>query len=126
MSPPREINVLVVEDDEDIRDVLVEVLEDEHYTVRAARNGAEALDALRSARPALILLDLTMPVMNGEEFRTRQLADPALASIPTVVMTAADRIQERTASMGVVGALPKPIKLEDLLAAVARYAKRGG
>src|SRR6187549_1262395 len=82
--------ILVVEDDTDIRESLVEVLEDEGFGVRAAADGRQALDVLRAERPLpdLILLDLMMPVMNGFQFREQQLSDAAFAGIPVVVVTA--------------------------------------
>src|SRR5207249_387698 len=81
--------VLVVEDDFDLRDALVPILEYEGHRVVSAANGREALDWLHAMPPpSLILLDLMMPVMNGEEFRAEQLRDPALASIPGVILSA--------------------------------------
>ncbi|MGE0547466.1 MAG: PleD family two-component system response regulator [Kofleriaceae bacterium] len=115
------ISVLVVDDDPDIRETISEVLEDEGYSVVSAVNGADALDVLQSIKPSLILLDLSMPIMSGQEFRCRQLADPALAAIPTVVMTAADRIYDKTAGLKLTAILPKPITLQTLLASVERY-----
>ncbi|MGE0868444.1 MAG: PleD family two-component system response regulator [Kofleriaceae bacterium] len=115
------VSVLVVDDDADIRETISEVLEDEGYSVVSAVNGADALEMLRSIEPSLILLDLSMPIMSGQEFRCRQLQDPMLASIPTVVMTAADRIYDKTAGMQLTEILAKPITLETLLASVERY-----
>lgn len=75
----RGVCVLVVDDDPDIRDTLVEALEEEGYSVAAAANGSEALETLRRIAPRLILLDLFMPIMGGQQFRARQLEDGALA-----------------------------------------------
>src|SRR5207248_348981 len=80
--------VLIVEDDASSREGLADALRAESYTVATARNGREAFAYLRSqGRPNLILLDLDMPEMDGWEFRDRQLRNPALASIPVVLMT---------------------------------------
>lgn len=117
------VSVVVVDDDADIRDTLVDLLEYQGYSVVCAANGAEALELLRRVRPELILLDLCMPVMSGEEFRCHQLEDPLLAAIPTVVMSAADRIYEKTAAMQVHETLAKPIPMERLLESVGRYCR---
>lgn len=80
-------SILVVDDDDDTRDVLITLLEAEGYRVRAASDALGALAILRSERIALILLDLMMPGMTGGELRGQQLADPALAAIPVIAVT---------------------------------------
>jgi len=74
-------HILLVEDDPDARDEMAWVLRREGYEVVAAADGQEALEVVRRETPALILLDLMMPVMDGFEFRVRQMQDPALAGI---------------------------------------------
>ena len=115
--------VLVVEDDADIRTALIEVLADQGFRTTGAANGREALALLRGAaeKPKLVLLDLMMPVMDGEAFRSAQLTDPALKDIPVVVLTAHPRGEDTAARMHVSGFLQKPIALERLLAAVEEY-----
>ena len=110
--------VYIVEDDTELRRTLGEALEAQGYAVVSAANGAEALRALRTdeARPCLILLDLMMPVMNGYEFREHQRADPALAEIPVVVISAHERSGFEADEF-----LSKPIALRRLLAVVARF-----
>jgi CheY-like chemotaxis protein len=83
------VRILVIDDDPDLRRALREVLEDEGYEVSCAENGEEALLALTGRAPNAILLDLTMPVMDGWTFRERQRRDAKLAEIPTVVISAA-------------------------------------
>jgi CheY-like chemotaxis protein len=117
--PP--VSVLVVEDDRAIREILCEILQDEGYTVATACNGAEALQLLKRLRPDLIVLDLNMPVMNGGDFRLVQRLDPAFRNIPTVVLSAVDRLQEHAAEIEAVLCLAKPVKLRELLAAVERF-----
>ena len=105
---------------------LVQVLEDEGYTVRAAENGRAALAALRApgARPpCVILLDLMMPVMDGWAFRAEQLRDPLLAEIPVVVLTADGNAAARSAVLEVAGALRKPVELLTLLAAIQPFCR---
>ncbi|MCY0993424.1 response regulator [Nannocystis sp. ILAH1] len=113
--------VLVVDDDPDVCETLQTVLEVSGYRVAAAGNGQEALDALRSGvRPCLVLLDLMMPVMNGQEFRAEQREDPAIAGVPVVVVSGDHRVAEKAVEMGLEG-LSKPIDIDDLLHLVGRF-----
>jgi CheY-like chemotaxis protein len=116
--------VLVVEDDADILRAIVQVLQDEGHTVRTAVNGRVALDALRAGgapRPRLIILDLMMPVMDGWTFRAEQLADPTLADIPVIILTADGNATDKANNLGGAGALRKPVDLVTLLAAVEPF-----
>ena len=118
------VGVLVVEDDVDILRAIVQVLEDEDITVRAAENGRDALAVLRAPgaqRPRVILLDLMMPIMDGWAFRAEQLRDPTLADIPVIVLTADGRAAEKTGMMKGAGALRKPVDLLTLLAALRPF-----
>jgi len=111
-TPP----ILIVDDHDDVREALVAVLEAEGYATAAAVNGAEALEYLHSVpvRPCLILLDLMMPVMDGSEFRERQLAERELATIPVIIVSAyGQRTQGR--ALGAVAYVPKPIDVERLM-----------
>ncbi len=111
--------VLLVEDDADIRDTIGAILELEGYEVQATANGSEALERLSSGlRPNLILLDLMMPVMDGWEFRKRQLLESDLAGIPTVVMSGDATVSKKASSLGVPYSLGKPIAMDALLSMV--------
>jgi len=116
--------ILVVEDDDDIRATVVEVFAYEGYRAVGASHGAEALELLRASdpKPSLILLDLMMPLMNGVEFRERQLADPALAHIPVVILSADANADARCAELRAVGCLQKPMKLRAILETAERFA----
>ena len=116
----REPLVMVVDDDDDIRETLAGLLEDEGYRVVSFPHGREALDALQGGlAPRVILLDLMMPVMDGAEFRRAQLADPALAAIPVILITAAGLEPIRRADYSEV--LRKPLKIDRVLQVVAEY-----
>ncbi len=113
--------LLVVEDDEAIRETLAELLHDEGFAVATAENGAVALSYLRSHEPpALILLDLMMPVMDGVEFRKKQLAEAALAGIPALVMSAAHMALFTARRMNATAFLAKPFDVDHLMATVHR------
>jgi len=114
--------VLVVEDDAAIRKTLHSVLNDEGYQVAEAANGLEGLVFLRNgARPDLILLDLMMPVMDGRSFSCAVGKEPALASIPIVVITATGDCRQIQASLPVFDCLHKPLDLNRLLDVVERF-----
>ncbi len=112
--------VLVVEDDHDLREVLAESLRLEGYEVAEAIDGLDALERLRGgSRPALVLLDLVMPRMDGRQFLAAVRADRALADLPVVLVTGTP---PRDLAGQVQGVLKKPVGTADLLAAIARWS----
>ena len=114
--------VLIVEDDDDLRQAIADVLEDEGHMVRTARNGREALDYLNAhPAPCMILLDLMMPVMTGDQFRSAQLADPALASVPVVVMSASNDGAQRAETLKAQAYLAKPVPVARLIDTIQRH-----
>ncbi len=117
--------VMIVEDDRDVRDSVREALEDHGYQTVGASQGKEALELLRSsaARPCIILLDMMMPVMDGWAFRKAQMADPALSSIPVIVLTAHSSASDTARDMGAVGFLRKPLTLQELPTAVKQECR---
>ncbi len=118
-------SILLVEDDAAIRESVADCLAFEGYRVLAVGNGREALEALRRGpAPAVVVLDLLMPVLGGAQFLEAQRADPAIAGVPVILMTAA--IPSSTAALPRADAyLPKPFDLVDLLALVSRFAGPG-
>jgi two-component system response regulator MprA len=117
-------NILLVEDDVDVREALVEALSDRGYAVDTAADGLSALQALRGGkRPGVILLDLMMPRMDGLEFRSAQRADPKLAELPVVILSADARMEEKARAMKVQDAIRKPIDLEQLYRVIERVSK---
>jgi CheY-like chemotaxis protein/HPt (histidine-containing phosphotransfer) domain-containing protein len=120
---PLPSTVLLVEDDDSIREIVAEVLASRGYEVWQARNGREALDVLRkrvAAPPRLILLDLMMPDMDGRQFLAERRKEPALVPIPVIVLTAAGRTQV-SPELEVAAWLSKPVELDRLLTTVAQY-----
>jgi two-component system, OmpR family, response regulator CpxR len=117
MARARPAAILVVDDDRDLRDTIAVVLEGEGYEVQCAENGAQALARMGLRRPALILLDLSMPIMSGWELLDALQRDRDLACIPVVVLSA------MRAPAG-VRHLEKPVSLEQLVAAVDHECRR--
>lgn len=111
--------ILIVEDEPDIREVLRQVLEMEGYEPRTASNGREAMESLQSeSPPCLILLDLMMPVMNGWEFLEEYRKKSGLAAVPVVVVSA---VADRGKAPRADGFIRKPVELESLLATIKQY-----
>jgi CheY-like chemotaxis protein len=122
MTEQQPLAVLIVEDDFEIREILTEVLEDRGYSVAGAAHGEEALDWLHQHQPPrLILLDLMMPVMDGRQFRAAQQADPRIADVPVIVLSADEADAGGASALGAVGHLQKPVRLATLLEIVDRY-----
>jgi DNA-binding response OmpR family regulator len=117
------IIIAIVEDDPLIAQFLSEVLSDEGHTVRAYRDGRSGLDAIIAQPPALVLLDLNLPSMAGEEVLVR-IRHQLGAALPIVIMTAS--IHRRNwAAQGATAFLAKPFDMGELLTCVAHYAGGG-
>jgi len=120
-------NVLIVEDDPDVREMLSTLLSTEGFHAVAAEDGLEALHLLRAVRhrapevPCLVLLDLKMPRLGGDEFRRAQLGDPTVASVPVAVMSGAVDLEQRAQDLGAVATVAKPINIDRLMDVVRRY-----
>lgn len=114
-------SVLVVEDHADTRHMVEEYLQLHGFATVGAENGADALGKLREHTPAVILLDLTMPVMDGWQFRQeQQRLTEAVARVPVVVLSALHDCARHAQALGAIDFLPKPIDLDRLTALVAR------
>ncbi len=125
MADQRALRVFVIDDDEDIREVLSQVLTARGYLVDTAAGGSEALARLRSGPPpALILLDLRMPGMSGWEFRREQRRDPAIADIPVVILSGGAGSPMERMTLDAADVLYKPVDLDELTRKVARHARR--
>jgi CheY-like chemotaxis protein len=113
--------VLIVDDNEDVRDGFALYLRRQGYGVATAADGAEALGEMRRALPCIIVLDLAMPGMTGMGFRALQVADPDLGAIPVVVCSALGGAREIATALGSAAFLPKPVAMPDLAAAVTQH-----
>jgi len=120
-------NVLIVEDDPDTREMVRQLLASHGFYAVAAEDGLEALHLLRAVRhrapqaPCLVLLDLSMPRLGGNEFRRSQLGDPTVANVPIAVMSGAADLEERAEAMGAVATIAKPLDIDVLIEIVKRY-----
>lgn len=114
--------VLLVEDDAQTRESLVYLLEEEGFTLVTAANGQEALECLQEGElPRLILLDLTMPVMNGAELAEALQQDARFAGIPIVLMSGVEDVHRQALQVRADGYLRKPVDPRILLEVVRGY-----
>ena len=117
--------VLLVEDDALIRIDLTEALCEEGYEVVSAIDGRDALDRLAERGDwCVILLDMKMPRMDAAAFRRNQLQQPGLASIPVVLISAANGLDEQAVELNVAAYITKPFRLEQVFAAVRKYCPK--
>ncbi|HUQ41009.1 MAG TPA: response regulator, partial [Candidatus Limnocylindrales bacterium] len=112
--------VLVVDDDPSILDTVSSILSSEGFQVMSAAGGQQAMALLRSWHPTLILLDMRMPIMDG--WAVAKAIREEGATVPIVVMTAAESAARWADEIGAAGHLAKPFGLDELLACVAKHA----
>ena len=115
--------VLIVDDDEGIRELVDMVLSDDGYEVLTAAHGAAALAVLEQRAPAVILLDMRMPIMDGWEFAQAYRQRPG-PHAPIIVVTAGRDAASRAAQIQAAGMLAKPFRLAELLELVGQFAPR--
>jgi CheY-like chemotaxis protein len=114
--------VLVVDDDEGIRDFIGMVLSDEGYEVMTASDGAAALELIEQRSPTVILLDMRMPIMDGWEFARAYRQRPGPRA-PIIVVSAGREAASRAAEIDAADVLPKPFRLAELLDLVGKFAR---
>ncbi len=112
--------VLVVDDDQSVREVIAAVLREEGFPVATATNGREALDQIAEQRPSVVLLDLQMPVMSGWEVLSELRAGQC--TVPIVFMSAGYRVKTEAERHHADGYIAKPFDLNELLRIVGRFA----
>jgi two-component system, chemotaxis family, chemotaxis protein CheY len=115
--------VLVVDDDEVIREAVAEALEFDGYEVSTASNGAEALDHMRTSHADAVVLDLMMPVMNGWQFLEACNRDTLCQGVPIVVMSAYRNLAQATPGLGASACIAKPFDLDVLSGALERLMR---
>lgn len=115
--------ILVVDDDDDIREALTELLSDEGYPVESAADGCEALKVMERTEPSLILLDLSMPVLNG--FGLVRILTERGMKVPTIVLSAGTDLARHAADLRAEGYIGKPFEVLDLLTTVERHYQTG-
>ena len=115
--------ILVVEDQEDNRQIIRDMLSATDYQITEAENGEEALAAVAKQRPDLILMDIQMPIMDGYEATRRIKADPALCAIPIIAITsyALSGDEQKARAAGCDDYVPKPYSPRQLLAKIRQY-----
>lgn len=122
----RASDILVVDDEVNIVSLVVDLLQDEGYSVRSALNGAQALQIIAQQKPGLILMDMYMPQMTGMML-VEHLHSQGISDIPIILMTASPGAAERlAASNATVDYLAKPFDIDDLLTCVSRYIPAAG
>lgn len=124
MSLPSRAHVLLVEDDEDTREVLRLILEADGIEVAVARDGLDALSRIGQLReqdpssPSVIVLDYMMPRCSGPQFRQKQLADPRIADVPVILVSAVTDLSSRADLLRPFAMLQKPVNPDELTAVV--------
>ena len=120
-ATPAHKRILLIDDNFVTRETLSLSLAGEGYMMVSAGNGQEAIDRLKCCEPVdLILLDLSMPVMDGQHFRAEQRARKELADIPIIVFSGSDQAEGEAAALGAAGCLHKPEMTSDLLDMIRR------
>jgi CheY-like chemotaxis protein len=120
-APEHGATIVLIEDDDDIREIVAEVLRTEGYSVFTAAHGGEGLALCRQLggkAVSLVLLDFMMPVLDGSQVLSVLKGDPELEAIPVIVVSAASRQKLATGFQGIAAWLSKPVEMQDLLAAV--------
>jgi CheY-like chemotaxis protein len=120
-------SILVVDDDYAIRETLRAILEDEGYPVAVASNGQDALAQLTQAPrpPALCIVDLVMPVLDGWELCNELARRPPLNAVPVLLVSANTELDRTPAGLETVHHMKKPISFEKLLGYIERYCHGG-
>jgi DNA-binding response OmpR family regulator len=118
--------VLVVDDDPAIRGLVADALRIEGYVVDLAAHGREALEALRARRPATIVLDLMMPIMDGFSFIEACKREDLCVDVPIVVISAVKEALQRVQAASINARIAKPFDLDDLVRTVGLYASPNG
>ena len=123
-SDERSASLLVVDDDPDIRLLVLNVLTDEGWEVRGTETGTEALQLLQIWRPDVILLDVVLPVMSARSFRTEVDKTEAFRDIPIIVMSGVADLRQTAGALRAAAALRKPFPVEELVRVITSVSSR--
>ena len=123
-SPSARPTIVVIDDDEMIRELVRLHLKNADYEVLLAEDAVAAGRLIVESSPALILIDVNMPYMNGYEFTSALKKDPATRDIPVVFITADEDVAQRSRQLGAVAYLAKPVRADRLLEAVRQFVPR--
>jgi two-component system OmpR family response regulator len=115
-------SILVVDDDAVVLDMVGSFLREEGFEVATAENGREAFDRLRAGRPDLIVLDLLMPVEDGWQTLEKLRSHPIAATVPVILLSASQQLNEQARRLRVDDFLPKPFDMQELLDKVNKLA----
>ena len=126
LAPSRLANVLLVEDDQDVRHLLAEAFEAAGFSVVAAQNGLAALNEVRRASPDVVVLDLGLPVLDGQEFLDAWQTVAPAHNVPILVLSGSAELPPLLASVGVQGHITKPFDVDQVVAEVGRLAAGDG
>lgn len=113
--------ILIVDDNDDIREALTLLVSKQGYAVETARTGQEALAAMRRAKPCIVLLDLDMPDMTGHEIRLEQLADEEIGHVPVVLFSASADFERAAIEMGAAAYASKPAEFAPLMELIRKH-----
>lgn len=114
-------DVLVVEDNDDLRELFADAIRAGGFAVDAVGGPLEALAYLRRWVPRLLLLDLMLPAVDGVDLTAELRRDPRLAGVPVILVSGAVNLRARAAELGAAGYLSKPVDSDRLVEAVARH-----
>jgi two-component system cell cycle response regulator DivK len=120
-----EFKVLIIEDDENVRNVLQDMIESKNYNAASANNGLEGVELARTYQPDVVLMDIEMPVMNGYEALKAIRSDPALRHLPVIAVTGCIQPREAHAMLakGFDHCIIKPCTVEQIAAILSGYRK---
>ncbi len=110
--------ILIVDDDEDLQTLYSLYLQGESFRILQAYNGQEALDLVDREKPDLVVLDMIMPVMDGEEFFVRLRTEKKMTDIPVIIASINEKIPQRMFELGLYSTMRKPFTIETLVAKI--------
>lgn len=119
--------ILIVDDDEDLHTLYGLYLQSQSFDIKQAFNGEQALEAIEKEKPDLIVLDMIMPVMDGEAFFTKLRTEKKILDIPVIIASVNDKIPQKLFDLGnVFATLKKPFTIETLVGKIKEAVQAKG